>query len=148
MCFKELRDNQDFTDITLACDDSQQIEVHKFILASTSPLFKDMLRRNQHSHPLIYMRGVRFKDLTSIVEFIYHGETNIYKEDLNDFMALAEELQLKGLTADTKPILDAKDENISMKHQQVNYEMFNNTASNDSIDHIEEKISDNHFSKQ
>ena len=31
------------------------------------------------------------------MDFVYHGETNIYQEDLDGFLALAEELQLKGL---------------------------------------------------
>ena len=43
------------------------------------------------------MSGVRSKDLLAIVDFIYQGEANIYQEDLDGFLALAEELQLKGL---------------------------------------------------
>ena len=46
---------------------------------------------------MIYMRGVKARDLTAIVDFIYHAEANIYQEDLDGFLALAEELQLKGL---------------------------------------------------
>ena len=42
------------------------------------------------------MRGLKAKDLEAIVDFIYHGEANIYQEDLDGFLALAEELQLKG----------------------------------------------------
>ena len=47
---------------------------------------------------MIYMRGMKAKDLIAIVDFIYHGEANVYQEDLEGFLALAEELQLKGLT--------------------------------------------------
>ena len=43
------------------------------------------------------MRGLKGKDLEAILDFIYHGEANIFQEDLNDFLALAEELQIKGL---------------------------------------------------
>ena len=31
-------------------------------------------------------------------DFIYHGELNIYQEDMNGFIVKAEELGLKGLT--------------------------------------------------
>jgi hypothetical protein len=62
---------------------------------------------NKHSHPLIYMRGVTAKNLIAIVDFIYHGEANIYQEDLDVFLALAEELQLKGL-AGSKEDIDKK----------------------------------------
>ena len=41
------------------------------------------------------MRGLKAKDLAAVVDFIYHGEANIYQEDLDGFLALAEELQLK-----------------------------------------------------
>ena len=43
------------------------------------------------------MRGVKFDNLLSIVDFIYLGETNIYQEHLESFLAIAGELQLKGL---------------------------------------------------
>jgi hypothetical protein len=47
---------------------------------------------------MIYMRGLKAKDLANIVDFIYFGEVNVYQEDLDVFLALADELQLKGLT--------------------------------------------------
>ena len=46
---------------------------------------------------MIYMRGMKAKELEAIVDFIYYGEANIYQDDLDGFLALAEELQLKGL---------------------------------------------------
>ena len=96
--FRRLRDKCDFADVTLACEDGQQVEAHKVILASCSPFFMELLRKNKHPHPIIYMRGVQFEDLVNIVEFLYLGEANIYQENLEVFLSLAEELQLKGLT--------------------------------------------------
>ena len=49
----------DFTDVTLACEDGHQVEALKVILAASSPLFHSMLRINKHAHPLIYMRGLK-----------------------------------------------------------------------------------------
>ena len=43
------------------------------------------------------MRGLKSKDLEAVVDFLYHGETNVLQEDLDSFLALAEELKLKGL---------------------------------------------------
>ena len=51
--FGILRGDKDFSDVTLACEDGQQIEAHKIVLASSSPLFSDILKNNQ-THPLIY----------------------------------------------------------------------------------------------
>ena len=94
---RELRDDKDFFDVTLACDDDQ-ISAHKVILSACSPFFRNILRRNPHQHPLLYMKGVRYTDLQSVLNFMYHGEVNIAQEDLNGFLAVAEDLRVKGLT--------------------------------------------------
>ena len=83
--------------MTLGCEDGQQIEAHKVILAASSPFFQRILKRNKRSQPLIYMKGMRSDDLTAIIDFLYYGEANIYQENLDSFLAIAEELQLKGL---------------------------------------------------
>ena len=58
----------------------------------------DILKRNRHPHPLIYMRGVNSEELGAIVNFLYFGEANIFQQNLDSFLALAEELRLSGLT--------------------------------------------------
>jgi len=95
--FGTLREDREFADVTLACEDGQQVEAHKVILASSSPFFLNLLRRNKHPHPLIYMRGLKSEDLVAMIDFLYFGEANIYQENLDSFLAVAEELQLKGL---------------------------------------------------
>ena len=93
-----MREDVDFGDITLACEDGQQVETHKVILTTSSPFFRSLLIRNKHSHPLVYMRGTKYVDLLSILDFLYYGEANVYQENRDNFMKIAEEIQLKGLT--------------------------------------------------
>ena len=95
--FRDLKDEKDFSDVTLVCAD-QQVEAHKVILAACSPFFKNVLRKVQHSHPLIYMKGVKFSDLEAVLSFVYHGEVNVDEANLNSFLAVARELEVKGLT--------------------------------------------------
>merc|ERR1719187_1857226 len=95
--FGTLREDREFADVTLACEDGQQVEAHKVILASSSPFFMNLLRRNKHPHPLIYMRGVKSEVLVAMIDFLYHGEANVFQENLDSFLVIAEELQLKGL---------------------------------------------------
>ena len=45
-------------------------------------------------------RGVRISDLAQVLDFIYYGEIRLSTDDLNSFMALAELLQVRGLTDD------------------------------------------------
>jgi len=95
--FRELRDDKDFFDVTLACDD-EQIQAHKVILSACSPFFRNILRRNPHQNPLLYLKGVKYTDLQSVLNFMYHGEVNVAQEELNSFLAVAEDLRVKGLT--------------------------------------------------
>jgi len=95
--FRELREDKDFFDVTLACDDDQ-LQAHKVILSACSPFFRTILKRNIHEHPLLYLKGVKYTDLTAVLNFMYHGEVNVAQEDLNSFLAIAEDLKVKGLT--------------------------------------------------
>ena len=95
--FESLREDSDFTDVTLACEDGHQIEAHKVILAASSPFFKGLFKRIKHANLLVYMRGVLSENLTAIIDFLYLGEANVYQENLDSFLAIAEELKLKGL---------------------------------------------------
>eukprot|EP00092_Neocalanus_flemingeri_P014399 GFUD01015532.1.p1 GENE.GFUD01015532.1~~GFUD01015532.1.p1 ORF type:complete len:351 (-),score=73.14 GFUD01015532.1:393-1445(-) len=97
VAFRELREEKDFFDVTLACDDSQ-IQAHKVILSACSPFFRNVLRRNPHQHPLLYLKGVKYKELLSVLNFMYMGEVNVAQEELNSFLAVAEDLRVKGLT--------------------------------------------------
>merc|ERR1719328_223783 len=97
VAFRELREEKDFFDVTLACDDSQ-VSAHKVILSACSPFFRNILRRNPHQHPLLYLKNVKFSDLQSVLNFMYQGEVNVAQEELNSFLAVAEDLRVKGLT--------------------------------------------------
>jgi len=94
---KTLREDREFSDVTLVCEDGQQVEAHKVILASSSPFFLNILKKHKHPHPLIFMRKLSFEDLVAMLDFIYIGEANVHQDNLDSFLAVAEELQLKGL---------------------------------------------------
>jgi len=113
-----LRESREFADVTLACEDGQQVEAHKVILAASSPFFQNILRSNPHQHPLIYMRGMKSEDLVGIVDFLYYGEVNILQDNLDNFLTLAEEIQLKGLTNEdkvTEQVLKKTEPNLGKK---------------------------------
>merc|ERR1712204_102017 len=95
--FGQLKDDADFADVTLVCEDGQQLEAHRVILSASSPFFQSILKKNNHQHPLIFMGGVKSKVLKSIIDYVYYGEAKVSKENLNMFMEIAEELKLKGL---------------------------------------------------
>ena len=116
--FNVLRNEPEFSDITLLCEDGQHIEAHRVILAICSPFFRDALKKSKHSHPMIYMRGVKAKDLVAILDYIYYGEVNLYQNYLDGFLALGKELQLKGLV-DNKSSDDIK-ESLEEQPEKIN----------------------------
>jgi len=107
VAFRELREEKDFFDVTLACDDSQ-VQAHKVILSACSPFFRHILRKNPHQHPLLYLKGVKYKELLCVLNFMYMGEVNVAQEELNSFLAVAEDLRVKGLTQDNNQNSDSK----------------------------------------
>ena len=96
--FVTLRDDKWFTDVTLVSEDGEAFEAHKVILSGSSPFFMNILKLNKHSNPLVYLKGFKSKELHSLIDFMYHGVADIYQDDLDLFLAKAEELKLKGLT--------------------------------------------------
>ena len=42
--FGDLRQDKEFTDVTLACEDGQQVEAHKVVLVASSPFFMNLLK--------------------------------------------------------------------------------------------------------
>ena len=41
-------------------------------------------------------RGMKFADLESVLNFMYYGEVNVAQDELNSFLAVAEDLRVKG----------------------------------------------------
>ena len=73
--FQNLYADQDFTDVTLACEDNARLEMEarKVILSSCSELFSKILKQNPNLHPLIYLQGVSIRDLELLKSFMYMG---------------------------------------------------------------------------
>jgi len=103
--FRELREDSEFFDVSLCCDNGTDVvPAHKVILAACSPLFRKILSRQKNQqNPFLYLKGIHLKELQAVLNFMYHGEVNVAQDSLNNFLAVAEELAVKGLTTDSKP---------------------------------------------
>ena len=118
--FQNLVNDQNFTDVTLVSADHKQINAHKVILSSSSQFFKEILLKNPHPHPLVFLKDIRHNDLLSIINFIYLGQTEVGQEELEQFMAAAKVLQVEGL--------NEKEENITEEKFEANQDVFGNTT--------------------
>ena len=96
--FAQLRGDTEFADVTLACEDGQLLKAHSIILISGSPFFRNVLGKKSHPHPMIYMRGIKFEQLSALADFLYLGEANVLQEDIESFLKVASDLKLKGFS--------------------------------------------------
>lgn len=71
---KDLMVNEDFSDVTLVTEDKKQIRANISILSACSPVFKDILKKEKNSNQIMYLRGIQFPEMESIMQFIYLGE--------------------------------------------------------------------------
>ncbi|CAL4090532.1 unnamed protein product [Meganyctiphanes norvegica] len=99
--FVSLREDEEFVDITLACE-GKQVKAHKMVLSACSPYFKSLLTGNPCQHPIVFLKDVTFANLKLILDFMYHGEVNVPHSELGTFIKIAKALKVKGLAQDEK----------------------------------------------
>ena len=96
--FKELLGQTDFADVTLVSDDFKQIKAHKVILSASSSKFKAILLQSRLPDPIIYLTGVSYTEMQSMINFMYLGQTQIDQADLKHFLEIAGKFDVKGLS--------------------------------------------------
>ena len=95
--FSILRNEEYLHDVTLVCDDNSQISAHRLVLSACSEYFKTIFRNNCHPNPLICLEGVSSLELRNILDYMYIGEANIFQDNLDSFLSLAQRLKILGL---------------------------------------------------
>lgn len=127
--FEELRQNENFTDLTFVLDTGEKLKCHQIVLAACS----GFIQENCHmiapidQFIIILSKETRFKDLVALITYIYRGEVNVTAEDLPEFLKLAESLQIKGLNG----LTDSKIEpNVQIDEEQpLRFEITSSTPS-------------------
>ena len=94
--FRHIWNDQNFTDTTLVTGDNQQIQAHKVILSSCSLFFRNILLKNPHQNPLLYLKDIRHKELKMVLQFIYMGQCELGQEELEPFLATGKDLVVIG----------------------------------------------------
>nr|XP_026497251.1 protein bric-a-brac 2-like isoform X1 [Vanessa tameamea] len=92
----KFRHNGEFVDMTLAAD-GYFLKAHQMILSLVSPYIKDIIASLQCTHPVIFLDNVSYKTLCSILDYVYTGEVQVTKEQLDDLIKAGKVLQIKGL---------------------------------------------------
>ena len=94
----EMLTSAEFADVTLVCDDMKKIRAHKNILGACSPVFKSILQADPiNGYPLVYLRGIPYAEMQSILQFIYFGQTSFQQDKIIDLLQVAKNLEIKNL---------------------------------------------------
>ena len=134
---KELMMNEEFSDVTLVTEDKQQIKANINILSACSPLFNEVLKKDKNSTPIVYLRGIQYSELESIMQFIYLGEATFYVKRMDEVLAVAKSLEIKELCnarpetkdePDDYPSSDHRSSSDSGEEQTVQFVNINNHA--------------------
>ena len=100
---KQYINQRDFSDITLVTKDYKKIPAHKLILSSGSKFFCGLFAEDLgHPHTLVYLNGVDYDILEAIIQFLYQGQVQLRKEQVNEFLAMAQDLGVEGLEKETE----------------------------------------------
>ena len=92
---KELMMNEDYSDVTLVTEDKKHIKANVHILSACSPVFKEIFKGEKNSSTIMYLRGIQFSEMESILQFIYLGEATFYEERMDEFLTVAKSLEIK-----------------------------------------------------
>ena len=88
----------EFADVTLVCDDMKKIRAHKNILGACSPVFKSILQADPtNGYPLVYLLGLPYAEMQSILQFMYLGQTYFQQDKIIDLLQVAKKLEIKNL---------------------------------------------------
>ena len=92
-----LRKEEDLFDLTLISEDEVKFEAHKVVLSASSAFFKSILKQSSTPHPLLYLGGVTSTTLLSLLDYIYHGEILLPRDELSVFLDVAKKFRIDGL---------------------------------------------------
>ncbi|CAB4055765.1 unnamed protein product [Lepeophtheirus salmonis] len=99
----DLYENEELFDVTLISG-SRQIKAHKVVLSACSPVFRSIIKSAPpQAHPWIYLRGINFHHMELLISFMYYGEVKVIQEELDDFISIAEEFEIKCLNTEKMP---------------------------------------------
>ena len=88
----------ELADVTLVCDDKKQFKAHKIVLSAFSSVFKSIINDLPPNNPFVYLKGIQHQELELILEYMYLGEATFNQERMNEFLDVAKNLEIKGIT--------------------------------------------------
>ena len=93
---KQIWEDQNFTDVTLAFDDDVQIKTNRTLLAAVSPVLRGALKSVSGFNSCIFLYGLESSLMKCLLDFVCFEEISIQKENLDKFINTATKLKING----------------------------------------------------
>ena len=97
---QEMMTSEAFADVTMVTDDKRTIKSHRSILSAYSPVFKDIFQMEASQHSVIYLSGIQYSEMESIMQFLYLGEARFCEDRVNELLSVSKNLDIKGLSSE------------------------------------------------
>ena len=109
--YKKLYETRQFSNVTLVSDDHHHIPAHKFILSSSSKMFRKILDNlsEDQVNPLIILKGIKKDTLNAMLQYCYLGHVSLEKSHLEEFLFCMEEFELFSLQDDSSQKINTLD---------------------------------------
>ncbi|XP_045481108.1 protein tramtrack, alpha isoform-like isoform X2 [Harmonia axyridis] len=139
--FDEMLKNENFTDVTIVCNDGIRFRCHRMLLAACSKFFQDLfISVPGDQHLVMLLKDVKHTDMKHILEYMYTGEVNVAQEEISSIIRTAEELKIKGLIGEDKvtkkeeePVEEAPPSRPTSGHMHSNSNMHSPPHSNNAM---------------
>jgi hypothetical protein len=96
---KKLRTKDNFSDVIVHCG-GRNFLAHKIILAASSRFFERVLASVPRDRCQVLVMAETSPDLLELLmSFIYEGEAYVSADDFDNFMTVAEKLEIRGLNS-------------------------------------------------
>ena len=139
----DLKNSNEFADVTLVCDDRRQFKAHKVILSACSSVFKSILNELPQTNSAIFLSGVNHQVIESILEFVYLGETTFDQSRINEFISVSTNLKIKNIVEDLETSKTIRTDDLE---ENFNYskdtDLANVQAPNSNTDNSENHVMD------
>lgn len=99
---EDLLQQELLTDVTIWCGD-RVFDAHRLVLCACSPLFRAMLTRQpprlsrSDQQPIVFLRDINSLHFERLLQFMYCGEVRVPNNELDDLLAAATSLKVRGL---------------------------------------------------
>ena len=95
---RNLWNDEDFSDVTLATGDGRLFRAHRVILSSSTTRLRSILRNPGKCENLfLYLPDVQPRHLSKLLEFIYQGRCEVKQSDFEEFLSCGRYLGIQNL---------------------------------------------------